>query len=140
MNAPMEKQAPEPSGGKFPFESALLEVIKHLHKDPVLLFGLGAGILIVAVLLITSSLSLVLVVALFFIVVLAARVLQRARRISRGTEVTGRAVGSSVKRSRVGTASAGTRGRVRGFALFSKVEDSSIGTSGGDEPRRPPEG
>ena len=28
MNAPMEKQAPEPSGGKFPFESALLEVIK----------------------------------------------------------------------------------------------------------------
>ena len=135
----MEKP-PEPSGSKLPYEAALLEVIKGLHKEPVLLFGIGAGILVVAVLLFTSSVAIVLIVALLFIAVLAAYVLQRARRISRGTDVTGLAIGGSVKRSRVGTASAGTKGRVRGFSLFSKVTDSSIGTSGGDEPRRPPEG
>lgn len=140
MNATMEKQAPEPAGGKFPFESALLEVVKGLHKDPVLLFGIGAGILVVAVLLVTTSVALVLIVALLFVAVLAARVFQRARRISSGTDVKGRAIASSVEGSDVATAAAGSNARVRGFVGGSKVKNSRIGTVGGDEPRRPPEG
>lgn len=140
MIATMEKDAPEPAGGKFPFQSALLEVVKGLHKDPVLLFEIGAGILVVAVLLITASVELVLIVALLFVAVLAARVLQRARRMSSGTDVKGRAIASSVEGSSVGTAPAGSASRVRGFVGFSKVKNSRIGTVGGDEPRRPPEG
>lgn len=63
------------SAGPIPFQDSLLEVVKTLHKDPVLAYGIGAGIVLVGALALTASLSLVLVVAAVFVVVLVGRIL-----------------------------------------------------------------
>lgn len=120
-----------------PYEAALLEVIKGLHRDPVLLFGIGAGILLVAVLATTSSVAVVLVVAAFFVVVLAARVHQQAQRVRRGADVRATVLASSVEDSEVANVQAGGTNRVRARLGFSKVSGSRIGNVGGSPPPKP---
>jgi hypothetical protein len=59
----MKNEAAGPAPGTtMPYETALPEVVKGLAKDgdPVLLFGIGAGIVAVGALAVTSSLPLVL--------------------------------------------------------------------------------
>src|SRR5262245_49043631 len=99
-----ESAAPERA---MPYSSALGEVIKHLRNDPVLLYGIGAGILICGVLVFTASVAIVLIVAAFFALVLFARVHVQAQKARKGTDVRARAVGSSIEDSSVGTAQAG---------------------------------
>jgi hypothetical protein len=135
-----EKQVPGASSQGMPYETALLEVIKGLHRDPILLFGIGGGILLVAVLAVTTSLALVLVVAGFFVVVLAARAHQQARRVMRGEDIRASVLASSVEDSDVATAEGGGgRTRIRARIGFSKISGSRIGTSGGSRPTKPPE-
>ena len=66
---------PTSSAGAIPFQDSLLEVVKTLHKDLVLAYGIGAGIVLVGALALTASLSLVLVVAAVFVVVLIGAIL-----------------------------------------------------------------
>jgi hypothetical protein len=132
-------KAAEPSAGKMPYDAALLEVVKGLHKDPVLLFGIGAGIVVVGALAFTSSLPLVLVVAGLFVVVLIARAHQRAQRARRGSDVGVVLGGASIADSDIATAPKGAWLRFRGVFLASRVKNSRIGTVGGDDRRNPPE-
>ena len=76
----IETQETDAPAGGMPYEAALLEVVKGLHRDPLLLFGIGAGILIVAVLAITTNLAIVLVVAGFFVVALGVGAHQRVQQ------------------------------------------------------------
>jgi hypothetical protein len=134
-----EKRAADASGSGMPYETALLQVIKGLHRDPILLFGIGAGILLVAVLAVTTSLAVVLVVAGLFVVVLAARAHQRAQRVTRGEDIRARVVGSSIEESDVATAPAGFWTRIRTGIFFSKVSGSRVGSVGDRPPSKPPE-
>jgi hypothetical protein len=136
----MQKDGTEAPAGKMPYEAALTEVVKGLHQDPVLLFGIGAGIVIVAALAFTSSLALVVVVAALFVVVLAARAHQRTQRVRHATDVKGRAFASSLEDSDVATAPEGIAARVRGLVAFSRVKNSRVGAVGGRKRRRPPGG
>ena len=136
---PSEQQATGELGLGMPYETALLEVIKGLHRDPILLFGIGAGILLVAVLATTSSVAVVLVVAAFFVVVLAARVHRQAQRVKRGADIGTTVVASSVEDSDIGNVPAGGTNRVRTRLGFSKVSGSRIGNVGGSPPPKAPE-
>lgn len=122
-----------------PYETALLEVVKGLHRDPILLFGIGVGILLVAVLAITTNLAVVLVVAGVFVVILVARAHQRAQRVMRGTDIRAGVFGSSIEDSDVATAQAGGATRIRARIGFSKVSGSRIGTVGDTPPTKTPE-
>jgi hypothetical protein len=132
-------KAAEPPAGKMPYEAALLEVVKGLHKDPVLLFGIGAGIVVVGALAFTTSLPLVLVLAGLFVVVLVARAHQRAQRIRSGADIGVVSSLSSFSDSDVATTPEGSRFRFRGVFLGSRVKNSRIGVVGGNERRKPPE-
>jgi hypothetical protein len=82
-----EGAASEPAGkpaATLPFADALMEVVKSLHKDPVLVYGIGAGIILVGVLAFTASLALVLVVAGVLVAVLIGRILAGAQAMRRG--------------------------------------------------------
>jgi hypothetical protein len=125
----MEHEAAGPTPGKMPYEAALLEVIKGLHRDPILLFGIGAGIVVVGALAVTSNLTLVLVVAGLFVVVLVARAHARTQAI-RGVDVRSRF--SSVRRNR-------SSGNLRVRSWFSSVEDNEAGISETARSRRTPE-
>jgi hypothetical protein len=106
----------------------------------VLLYGIGAGIIIVGVLVFTASAPVVLIVAALFVVVLFARAHQDAQRIRKGTDVQARVVGSSIEDSDVATvARAGGDTTVRATVGFSKVKASRIGTVGGDGEQPKPE-
>ena len=63
----------------------LAEVVKGLRKQPALLFGIGAGIVLVAVLAATTSVWLVLIVAAVLVLALGAWVVNEARN-RRGSE------------------------------------------------------
>jgi hypothetical protein len=133
----MENEAAGPAPGKMPYEAALIEVIKGLRGDPVLLFGIGAGIVAVGAIAVTSSLPLVLVVAGIFVVVLLARTHQRARRVQ-GGDISVSLFGSSIRNSDIATGLEGGS-RFRGRFFGSRVTNSRIGTGAGTSARRPPE-
>jgi len=86
----MGNQGSQPGGGSgVPFGDALTAVVKGL-KDPYLLFGLGAGIILVGALTFTGNVTLVLIVACVLVVALLARLvanMQSAReRPARGID------------------------------------------------------
>lgn len=58
----------------------LPEVVKGLRHDPALLFGIGAGVVIVAALAATTSVWLVLVVATVLVLALAAWLVREAAK------------------------------------------------------------
>lgn len=58
----------------------LPEVVKGLRHDPALLFGIGAGVVVVAALAATTSLWLVLVVAAVLVLSLAAWLVREAAK------------------------------------------------------------
>jgi hypothetical protein len=68
------ERVPTPDGGL-----PLLEVVKGLRDQPPLLFGIGAGIVLVAVLAATTSIVLVVVVAAVLVVALAAWMFRETR-------------------------------------------------------------
>ena len=113
--------------GGMPYGAALLEVVKGLHRDLVFLFGIGAGILIVAVLAITTSLAVVLVVAGFFVVALAVGAHQRAQQ-NRQHGIRARVHHSTIEGSDVGVGDGGTS--VDASVRHSEVTNSRIGVSG----------
>jgi hypothetical protein len=53
-------------------QGALLEVVKGLRHEPPLLFGIGAGLVLVAILAATTSVAVVAIVAVVLIAALAA--------------------------------------------------------------------
>jgi hypothetical protein len=130
-------QGPESPDRSMPYGTALTAVVRGLYKDPILLFGIGAGILVVGALAFTSSVALVLAIAGLFIVVLAARIHMQTRRVRSGRAL-GIALGSSLDETDVGTADS-DKGRATGFVLFSRAKNSRIGAAGGERHRRPPE-
>jgi hypothetical protein len=126
----MKNEAAGSAPGKMPYEAALVEVVKGLHRDPVLLFGIGAGIVVVGALATTSSLPLVLIVAGLFVVVLSARAHQQAQAV-RDIDVKSRF--SRIKRNKF-------FGKLRLLSWFSSVEDNEFESPGTTRSRRPPEG
>jgi hypothetical protein len=138
MSEPEKQATTGASGSGMPYETTLSDVVKGLYKDPILLFGIGAGILLVAVLAVTTSLAVVLVVAGLFVVVILVGAHQRARRRAREADVSGQAIGSRVQGSQVAKAQKGFVGRLRGRVFFSSVKDSQVGVVGDSEPPRPP--
>jgi hypothetical protein len=131
MSDPTEgRQAGEESGGGTPYGSALLRVVEQLHDQPILLFGIGAGILVVAALAITTSPLPTIVVACLFALVLLVHAHRRARTEQHGPDVRVRSLGLTTdESSEVGVADAGTASKVRGTFLFSRVgKNSRVGT------------
>lgn len=53
-------------------QGALLEVVKGLRHEPPLLFGIGAGLVLVAILAATTSIAVVAIVAVVLVAALAA--------------------------------------------------------------------
>jgi hypothetical protein len=125
----MENEAGRPAAGRMPYEAALMEVVKGLHHDPVLLFGIGAGIVVVGALAITSSLLLVLVVAGVFVVVLFARAHERAQTVR---DIDVKSGFSRIKRNKFG-------GKLRLRSGFSSIEDNEFTSSRDTQSREPPE-
>ena len=98
----MEEKETAPSDQTMPYASALAEVVKGLRNDPVLLFGIGAGIIVVGVLALNSDTRALLIVAALLLVVLFARLHQDAHRVQkRGTVLDVSARASSVEGSDV---------------------------------------
>jgi hypothetical protein len=137
----MEDKETAPVERAMPYASALGEVVKGLRNDPVLLYGIGAGIIVVGVLVFTASTAIVLIVAALFVVVLFARGHQDAQRIQKkGTVVDARVVGSSLDDSDVGNvAQAGADTTVRAKVGFSRMKHSRVGNVGGSEQQQTPE-
>jgi hypothetical protein len=137
----MESKDTAPSERTMPYSSALGEVVKGLRDDPVLLYGIGAGIIVVGVLVFTASAAIVLIVAALFVVVLFARAHQDAQRIQKkGTAVDAGVVGSSLVDSDVANvAQAGGDTTVRARFGFSRMKGSRVGNVGGSEEQKKPE-
>jgi hypothetical protein len=126
-----EGAVPQPAA-KLPFEAALMEVVKSLHKDPVLLYGLGAGIILVGVLTVTASLALALVVAAVFVAVLLGRIAMSVQEKRRGSVDTGgKLIGGDHHRAKIGNVDADTapagRVRTRFFGLFTSTKGLNAG-------------
>jgi hypothetical protein len=131
----------EPTTNPSPSLAGVLpEVARGLKDRPALLFGIGAGIVLVLVLGITTDLWLVLVVAGVLLVCLAAWALTDARRRIEGGEGirnVARAKGATVTKSDVGVvdteaASVDNVTDVRG----AEITDSNVGVVGRRRPRR----
>ena len=137
----MEKKETAPPEREMPYGSALMKVVTGLQDDPVLLYGIGAGIIIVGVLVFTASAVVVLIVAALFVVVLFARAHQDAQRLQKqGTAVKVSLAGSSVEDSNVGNiAQAGGDVNVRAGLFGSRIKGSNVGNVGPVEPRKKPE-
>jgi hypothetical protein len=133
----MENKDPAPSERTMPYSSALGEVVKGLRHDPVLLYGIGAGIIIVGVLVFTASAAIVLIVAALFIVVLFARAHRSAKRIQNGTDV-GVFVSKIEDSDAANMAQAGGDTTARAKFAFSKVKGSRLGNVGGSERQQKP--
>jgi hypothetical protein len=90
--------APDPESS----QAALIQVIKELRNEPPLLFGIGAGIVLVAILGATTSIAIVAIVAAVFVAALGAWLVRETRaRVRQKTNV--RAPGVKVgKRANVG--------------------------------------
>lgn len=82
----------------------LPEVVKGLRHDPALLFGIGAGVVLVAALAATTSLWLVLVVAAVLVLALVAWLVREAakERAQPGVRNRVRASRSHIGRADVG--------------------------------------
>ncbi len=103
----MGNQGSQPGGGSgVPYGDALTAVVKGL-KDPYLLFGLGAGIILVGALTFTGNVTLVLIVACVLVVALLARLvanMQSAReRPPGGIAQKIKAANADLQRSPVGS-------------------------------------
>jgi hypothetical protein len=112
----------------------LPEVVKGLRKRPPLLFGIGAGIVLVAVLAATTSVWLVLIVACVLVLALGAWVVNEAatrRRSEAGIKNILIAKRSKIRRSDVGKVDNATGGvQQRVDAEGADISDSSVGTVG----------
>lgn len=122
--------------------SVMPDVVKGLKKQPALLFGIGAGIVLVAVLAATTSVWLVLIVAAVLVLALGAWLVNEAGvRRRRAVENTVRA-----EKAKIGEqASVGTVDPVPGGVLQNvNIEGaeigkgSSVGTVGGRRPADEP--
>jgi hypothetical protein len=119
----MENEAAgPPPAGKMPYEAALVEVVKGLKDDPILLFGIGAGIVVVGALAITSSLLLVLVVAGVLLAVLIVGGHRRTQAVRKGVEIG--SAWSSIRNNRLFA----SRMRIR--SIGSTIEGNVIGEPG----------
>ena len=128
----MESKDTAPSERTMPYSSALGVVVKGLRNDPVLLYGIGAGIIVVGVLVFTASAAIMLIVAALFTVVLFARAHQDAKRVQKGTDAG--VFGSSIEDSDVGNvAQAGSDTTARARVGFSRMKRSRVGNVGGSE-------
>lgn len=124
----MGNEAAQPAPGKMPYEAALTEVVKGLGNDPLLLFGIGAGIVLVAVLAVTSSLALALIVAGVLLVALLAGAHQRAQAVRKGVRIG--SLWSTIRNNKL------FADRLRVFSVGSTIEGNEIGEPGDD--RRAP--
>jgi hypothetical protein len=103
-----------PSSSEPSLVGVLPDVVRGLRNKPALLFGIGAGVILVAVLGVTTDVWLVLVVAAVFVISLVAWLVSDARR--QRDEVVGRIAASS---------GGGVANVTR--AAQSKVKDSDVG-------------
>ena len=127
-----------------PFSDALLEVVKGLKDDTVLLFGIGAGILLVAVLAFTTSISIVIVIAVVLVLVLGASLLTRARGAQTGKGAAGRRLVANLASAQVRGSDLQNVDRATGTidaelnaegAVFDGSRVQNFGS--GDGPKRP---
>ncbi len=87
----------ESAAGAESTQGALLEVVKGLRHEPPLLFGIGAGLVLVAILAATTSVAIVAIVAVVLVAALAGWLFRetrartaderRARASVRGAEI-----------------------------------------------------
>jgi hypothetical protein len=125
--------APEPS-----LIGVMPDVVRGLKDKPALLFGIGAGIVLVVVLGVTSSVWLVLIVAAVLVLSLGAWLFTEARR-QRDAAVTNvvQAKGSRIRKSDVGVVDTGP-GSVANKVDVSgaDVSGSNVGVVGSGSRRR----
>jgi hypothetical protein len=129
---------PSEAKGPMPFGQALLEVVKNLREDKFLTYGLGAGIVLVGALTVTSSTQQVLIVAGVLLVVYLGRIFGHVQKLRGGGALSKVfLVGTRIDHSRVGKASAtgSSQATSRVTGLFSTIRDSDVGNvSSGDGP------
>lgn len=66
-------------------QQALIEVIKELRDQPPLLFGIGAGLVLVGILAVTTSIVIVAIVAVIFLAALGTWLVRETRaRVAEG--------------------------------------------------------
>jgi hypothetical protein len=66
-------------------QTALIQVVKELRNEPPLLFGIGAGIVLVGILGATTSVAIVAIVAAVFVAALGAWLVRETRaRVAAG--------------------------------------------------------
>ena len=102
------------------------EVVKGLSKQPALLFGIGAAIVLVAVLAATTSVWLVLIVAAVLVLALGAWLVNEAGR-RRGPKIDVNARRAKIGASSVGTSNNG--GNIKVDAEGAEITGSDVGTS-----------
>jgi hypothetical protein len=84
-------------------QAALIQVIKELRNQPPLLFGIGAGIVLVGILGATTSVAIVAIVAAVFVAALGAWLVRETRaRVRQETNVHAPRVRAG-KRANVGS-------------------------------------
>jgi len=134
----MDKKEPDVPARGMPYEGPLGGVVEGLKHDPILLFGIGAGILVVGVLAFASNVWIVLVVAALFVAVLGARLRQDTRHARSGVKTS--VIGTSVDEgSDAGNVADPNAGPVSSRFIGSSIKGGSrVGNVG--EPRKPPEG
>jgi hypothetical protein len=101
-------------------QAALIDVIKELRNEPPLLFGIGAGIVLVGILAATTSIAIVVIVAVVFVAALGAWLFRETRaRVAPGASTHVSAEKAEVgKRADVG----GIRAPDSGGSLETNVE------------------
>jgi len=114
--------------GVVPYDQALLAVVKGLHRDPILLFGIGAAIVVVGAVALTSNMQLAVALIVLLVAVLGARLPMQAQRARRGAALDVETSGTRVRRSTVSSVPEGAAGRVRGRYTNSTIEDSTVGS------------
>jgi hypothetical protein len=67
------------AGGDASSQHALLEVVKGLRHEPALLFGIGAGLVLIGILAATTSIAIVAIAAVIFLAALGAWLVRETR-------------------------------------------------------------
>lgn len=85
-------------------QQALINVIKELRDQPPLLFGIGAGLVLVGILAVTTSIVIVAIVAVIFLAALGTWLVRETRaRVASGARTRVRSRGAEI----AGTANVG---------------------------------
>lgn len=124
---------------KMPFEDAFAALVKPL-KDPYLIFGLAAGIIVVGALTVTGNVILIVIVAAVLIIALVARLVANVQSQRGGNRISANAnaEGATIIGSAVGSVHMAPMGSISAKANVphAHIENSQVGSVEFQEPPR----